>query len=128
MAEQVLGMALPRLVEGRQVAAQVADVFESVAGRAELYTSFAELQDELRRRLDVVVPAEPLQRQAWAQTVFQPLTQVTAGQLAASGVELQSPQSQSQPLTPEQWQGVRSHFLMLARAFRSASATERPER
>jgi len=127
-AEQVLGMALPRLSDGRQVAAQVADVFESVAGRVDLYTSFAELQDEVRRRLDVVIPAEPLQRQAWVQTVFQPLTLTTASQLAASGVDLQSPASLGQALTPEQRQGLRSHFVMLARAFRALSATERSER
>ena len=125
-AEQVLGLALPRLSEGRQVAGQVADVFESVAGRVDLYTSFAELQDELRRRLDVVIPVEALQRQAWVQTVFQPLTLTTASQLAASGVDLQSPASLGQALTPEQRQGVRSHFMMLARAFRAARRPSGP--
>ena len=121
-------MALPRLAEGRQVAVQVADVFESVAGRVDLYTSFAELQDEVRRRLDVVIPAESLQRQAWVQTVFQPLTLTTTSQLAASGLDLQSPASLGLPLTPEQRQGVRSHFVMLARVFRALPATEPSER
>ena len=122
--EQVLGMALPRLAAGPAVASQVADVFEAIAGRADLYTSFAELQDELRRRLDVVIPADPLQRQAWVSSVFQPLTVSTTSQLAAAGLDLHSPQTLSRPFTPEQRQGVRSHFLMLARGFRAVPVAQ----
>ena len=126
--EQILGMALPRLTAGPAVASQVADVFESIGGRADLFTSFAELQDELRRRLDVVIPAEPLQRQAWLLTIFQPLTMSTTSELAAAGLDLHSSQGLSQRLTPQQRQAVRSHFVMLARAFRAVTMTERAER
>jgi len=119
--DQILGAALPRIASGAIVAPQVADVFESIAGRSDLYTSFAEMQDELRRRLDVVIPAEPIERQAWTQSVFQPLTAYTASQLAVVGLDLQWPQSLSQPLTLAQRQAVHGHFLTLAHAFRAVS-------
>jgi hypothetical protein len=126
--EQILATGLAHLSDAAIVADHAADVFDSVAGRADLYTSFAELQEELKRRLDVVIPVDPAQRQSWTQTVFLPLTAYTTSQLAGLGLYPQWPQSLNQPLTPAQRQGVRGHMLTLAQAFRAASAADRAQR
>jgi hypothetical protein len=121
--EQVLSAALPRLSSGSKVASEVADVLEAVAHRATLYESFGMLQSELARRLDVVLPAEPASRTAWAEGVFSPLAAYTTGQLLASGLDVRQPQGLRQPLTDAQKERVRDHFERLARAFRAALAT-----
>jgi hypothetical protein len=126
--EQVLAAALPRLADGPAIAMQAAEVFESIAARAELYPSLAEMQAELRGRLDGVIPSEPQARQAWMQSVFQPLTDYTAAQLATTGIDLRWPQGLAQPPTAIQRRGIRETFLNLARAFRTASAPGRAGR
>jgi hypothetical protein len=95
---------------------------DAIAHRATLYESFAVLQSELARRLDVVLPNEPATRAAWAEGVFAPLTNYTTSQLLAAGLDLRQPQGLKQPLTPAQQEKVRDHFESLARAFRAGSA------
>jgi hypothetical protein len=121
--EQILSAALPRLSTGSKVASEVADVLEAIAHRATLYESFAMLQSELSRRLDVVLPAEPTSRNAWAEGVFSPLATYTTGQLLAAGLDVRQAQGLAQPLTDAQKEKVREHFERLARAFRAALAT-----
>ena len=40
---------------------------DAIAHRSSLYESFAALQSELARRLDVVLPNEPAARAAWSE-------------------------------------------------------------
>jgi hypothetical protein len=121
--EEILTAALPRLSSGSKVASDVADVLDAIAHRARLYESFAMLQSELSRRLDVVLPAEPSNRNAWAEGVFTPLATYTTGQLLAAGLDVRQAQGVTQPLTDSQKAKVRDHFERLARAFRAALAT-----
>ncbi len=120
--EQIISAILPRLSGGNHVASDVADVVESIASRTTLYESFAMLQSELARRLDVVLPVEPANRAAWADLVFSPLATYTTGQLLAAGVDVRQAQGLTQPLTVAQKEKVRDHFERLARAFRAVSA------
>src|SRR5262249_19703706 len=103
------------------VAGEVADVMGSIAERATLYTTFAELQSELVRRLDVVVPADSSQRLSWSRDVFQPLTEYTLSELLSANLDLRVRQNLSQPLTPAQQTRLRTHFENLSRVFRAAS-------
>jgi hypothetical protein len=121
-AEQILAAALPRLSAGTRLASDIADVMDAIAHRATLYESFAVLQSELARRLDVVIPAEPATRAAWAEGVFSPLTAYTTSQLLAAGLDIRQPQGLIQPLTAAQQEAVREHFDRLARAFRAVPA------
>ncbi len=121
--EQVLANALPRLADAKRVSSDVADVLEAVSGRVPLYSSFAVLQNELARRLDVVIPDEPSLRAAWTQHVFSPLTAYTADQILPTGLDLHRPQSFQQPLTPAQQERLHDHFQRMARAFRAVPAT-----
>lgn len=120
---QVVSAALPRLADGARVGSSVADVMEAVAQRASLYESFAALQGELLRRLEVVVPADPAVRSAWNELVFAPLTAMTSQKLLAAGLDVGRPGAVDQPLTPSQQSLVREHFRELARAFRVIPAS-----
>jgi hypothetical protein len=119
--EQILSENLPKLSAGTHLAADVADAMEAISDRATLYESFAALQSELARRLDLLIPIEPDKRTAWAVGVFAPLTAYTTSQLLAAGVDVRQPQAVNQPLTPAQQAKVREHFERLARAFRAAA-------
>ncbi len=98
--EQALSATLSRLSNGRALAGQVADALEAVSERASLYTSFAELQQELARRLEVVIPLEPVQRAAWNQGIFAPLTTYTVSQLLAAGLDVRRPKDFSSRFPP----------------------------
>ncbi len=116
--ESMLRSVLPRMPEGARIASDVSDVMESIADRSSLYSSFASLQNELTRRLDVVVPDEPSLRDAWNRAVFLPLTAFTTVDLASCGIDPGQPRTLQPPLTPAQRERVREHFLRLAKAFR----------
>jgi hypothetical protein len=121
--DQVLAGAFPRLPNGTRVASEIADVLEAISERAALYSTFAELQQELARRLELVVPTDPADRRAWNQEVFSPLTAYTTSQLLAAGMDVRQPQGLQQTLTAVQQERVREHFQKLARAFRAAVAS-----
>jgi len=121
--EQIVASVLPRLPNGTRIASEIADVMEAVAERATLYECFAVLQDELRRRLDVVIPTDPAQRTIWSEGVFTPLTNFTAGHLLAAGLDLRQPQGLRQTLTSAQKEQLRDHFQRLARSFRAVTAS-----
>jgi hypothetical protein len=122
--DQVLSTVLPNLPGSPRVAGDVADVLLAISDRTSLYSSFGELQSELSRRLDVVVPTDPGQRSSWIQNIFLPLTAVTANELLTAGVDIRYPQGVQQALTPAQQERIRVHLQKLAKAFR-ASATSR---
>jgi hypothetical protein len=119
--EAMLAARLPQLPNGPRVASDIADVLEAVAGRVSLYESFAMLESELGRRLDVVVPATPGERGLWSRGVFQPLAAYTAAELLPAGLDLRTPQGLQQALTPAQRERLHDHLLNLARTFRAAS-------
>ena len=114
--------AVATIPGGEETSAQVGDVFEAIAGRAALYTSFAQLQSELTRRLDVVVPTEPEARQQWSTRVFGPLSQMTAAELVAAGIDQRQPTAADRPLEAMQRERIGSFYRSLAVAFRSRPA------
>ncbi len=126
--EPMLAARLPHLPNGPRVASNIADVLEAVAERVNLYESFAMLESELGRRLDVVVPSTPAERGLWSRGVFQPLAAYTAAELLPAGLDLRTSQGLQQTLTPAQRERLHDHLLNLARRFRAASqaANKRP--
>ena len=105
------------------MAAEVADVMESVAQRSSLYSTFASLQNEMSRRLDVVIPNDSFTREAWTRTVLIPLSAYTGTELAAVGLDVRPSQGNAPAMTPVQRECVRGHFSKLARAFRAVSSS-----
>lgn len=114
--------AVAAIPGGDETAGQVGDVFEAIAGRAALYTSFSQLQSELTRRLDVVVPIDPATRNLWSSQVFLPLSQITAAELNAAGIDLRLPTAADRPLEGPQKERIGAFYRSLAVAFRSRPA------
>ena len=112
-----------RIPDGPRVAAEIADVMEAVAARSSLYSSFASLQNEMARRLDVVIPNDPATRDAWTRTVLMPLSSYTGSELATVGLDIRNLQAGASGMTPAQQEKVRGHFSKLAKAFRAVSAS-----
>jgi hypothetical protein len=98
---------------------QMAATFEAIAERSSLYSTFADLSAEMMRRLDAIAPADPAGRQLWSQAIFGPLSQHTAAELRAVGVELGHPQGLYQELNPAQKDKLRVLYGLYAREFRS---------
>jgi hypothetical protein len=121
--EQVLSTTLPHLPDSARIAGAVADILEAICERCSLYTSFGELQSEVSRRLDLVIPADPSQRSAWIQNVFLPLTSLTANELLGSNIDIRVRAGVEQVLTPAQQERIRSHFQRMAKAFRAFAAS-----
>ncbi len=122
-AESLVTANVHRIPGGARVAAEVADVMESVAQRSSLYSSFASLQNEMSRRLDVVIPNDSFTREAWTRTVLIPLSAYTGTELAAVGLDVRPSQGNAPAMTPVQRECVRGHFSKLARAFRAVSSS-----
>jgi hypothetical protein len=121
--DQVLSTVLPHLPDSRRISGEVADILDSICERCSLYTSFGELQSEVSRRLDAVIPTDPSQRSAWIQNVFLPLTSVTANELLASGIDIRVRAGVEQVLAPAQQERLRNHFQRMAKAFRAFGAS-----
>jgi hypothetical protein len=104
ISSSALGPATPGAVNnsGRLTTDIVAEVFEAISDRVDLYSTFADLTSELTRRLDTVIIKDPYARQYWSQLVFMPLTQRTVAELLPDGLNLALPQSHHQTLTPSQ--------------------------
>ncbi|MDB5352173.1 MAG: hypothetical protein JWN86_3420 [Planctomycetota bacterium] len=113
--------AVSPIPRGAETAGQVADVFEAIAQRVPLYTSYSQLQTELTRRLDVVVPSDPTIRNAWAQRVFLPLSQVTAAELLATGIDTRVPSPAERSLDETQKARLQTVYRGLADACRPRS-------
>jgi hypothetical protein len=121
--EQVVSTALPNLPDSPRIAGSVADILDAICERCSLYASFAELQSELSRRLDGVIPTDPSQRAAWIQNVFLPLTSLTASELLTGGVDIRVRAGIEQVLTPAQQERIRNYLQKMAKAFRAFAAS-----
>ncbi len=108
-------------LSGPIIAERVADVFDAIADRTDLYSTFGSLSSEAMRRLDAVIPQDPQSRLLWSQGVFLPLTQQTAAEMLPLGLDLRLPGSQQQALTPAQKEKLQKLFRIYAKMFRSRS-------
>ena len=110
-----------RTYANRELLDKVGGTFESIAERAPLYSSFAELSSEIMRRLDEAIPKDSNSRLLWGQGVFAPLTQYTVAEMRQAGLELGSPQGLYQELNSTQKEKLRALFGRYSREFRSRS-------
>jgi hypothetical protein len=119
---QAVAAAVAVIPGGAETADKIADVFESVADRAPLFKTYGELQSEMTRRLDVVIPNEPTLRAAWSSQVLVPLSQITSGELMAIGIDSRLSPEAFRPLETSQKERVQAIFKGLAVAFRPRTA------
>jgi hypothetical protein len=119
---QAVASAIAAIPGGADTADKIADVFESVADRTPLFKTYGELQSEMTRRLDVVIPNEPSLRAAWSSQVLVPLSQITSAELLAIGIDSRLSPEAYRPLETSQKERVQAIFKGLAVAFRPRTA------
>lgn len=120
--DAVLRSALQLAPEGTRNAAALAELFGRIAQRMELYTSYAEVHQELSRQLEAIVPSEPARRRVWIETVFQPLTGRLVDAMWAEGLDLRRPEARTAVLTNSQKARLAELFQGMAEGARAAGA------
>jgi hypothetical protein len=118
--EAVVGTAWARLEGAPSLADPLAEVFSTAAFRMDLYSSYADAYSELSRRLDAILPRDPIRRAHWGAALFQPLTRVVVARLLPSGIDLRTAAGRSTPLTDSQKGELKDQFERIARIIRAA--------
>jgi hypothetical protein len=113
--DAAVNQALATLDDAPMVAGPLAEVFQAAALRMDLYRTYGEIFSEISRRLDAVVPADPVRRSRWNALLFEPLTAQTVASLLPVGLDLRVAGSQDALLTSLQKQELRVLFERLAR-------------
>lgn len=126
-AEALARRLLTSVEPGGQHGRDLAGAFESVADRLALYHSYADLHSEIARRLGAIVPSEPIEREAWDEALFLPLS----GQIvsAMKALNLDPADQPDRALNPEHKKRLDDLFRDFARGFRAVappSADETP--
>ncbi len=115
LATQVLAS-----VEGGSVLGNsLAETFESVAGRLDLYRSYQDLFVELSRRLESILPTDPSRRSAWIERVMTPLSRSMVETLRLENLDLARPDHQTATLTLGQRIRLAQQFRAIGRGFRA---------
>lgn len=107
-------------VEGGAAAGNsLAETFESVAARIDLYRSYRDLFGELSRRLESSLPTDPGRRSAWIDRMLTPLSQSMVEALKLEGLDLTRIDHQSATMTPAQRVRLAEHFRAISQGFRT---------
>jgi hypothetical protein len=122
--DAAVSQALATLDDAPIVAGPLAEIFQAASLRMDLYRTYGEIFSEMSRRLETVVPTDPIRRSRWNALLFEPLTAQTVAGLVPLGLDLRVPGSQDAPLTNVQKQELRTLFDRLARRL----ASPRPSR
>jgi hypothetical protein len=108
---------------GPDGAVNLAEVFDAIADRMDLYQSYAEMFQEMSRRLETVVPAEPGLRDLWTSRVFTPLTSRLIELMLTEGLDLRRPDGQNAELSLGQRARLAEGFREVAEGFRAAKSS-----
>lgn len=117
--ESLTSQALRTVEEGPTSAEGLAAAFQSVAGRMDLYPTYADVFAELSRRLEAVVPVEPTRRAVWVQRLFNPLTNRLVEAMRVEGLDLGRPEGQAAALTAGQKAKLVASFEAVAAGARA---------
>ncbi len=122
--------ALARLPEGVELSSRIEELFETLAFRMNLYSSYGEVLREMAERLSAILPVDPTQKAAWDQLLFQPLSQRLIQLMLPAGLDLRTPQGQVMVLTDVQKSLLAEQFRLIAagaQALAEASASRDSE-
>jgi hypothetical protein len=104
---------------GTDSAAALAEAFDQIADRMDLYQSYTEMFSEMSRRLETIVPTEPAWRGLWMERIFTPLTGKLVERLIPEGLDLRRPEGLSAELTSAQRARLAEQFREIAEGFRA---------
>jgi hypothetical protein len=122
----VARQSLCALPGGAAAGGQLAEAFEGIAQRIDLYGSYAEVQSEISRRLDSLVPADPAMRSLWNERLFQPLSARIADAMRHEGLDLAAAGAIDATLTEPQKNQLRGTFTAIVHGFKTASGQGAP--
>jgi hypothetical protein len=105
-------------VDGVARANPLAGELEGIAARVPLYESYEQLQEELFRRLELILPAGA-DRSRWESHVFLPLSVRLIETVRARGLDLTGEQGRRQELNPSQREAVAAFFQEAAAGMRA---------
>jgi hypothetical protein len=111
--------ALGAVPGGLEVGPSMAECFDAVADRMDLYHSYGEAFSELSRRLEPLLPPDAVRRSVWNERLFGPLTARLIEGLRAEGLDLRNPEAQTAALTSAQRARAAELFRSMARGFRA---------
>ncbi len=127
-AQEAARTALASLPDGPGAATALAEAFAEIAGRIDLYGTYADILQGTSSRLQPVLPADPTRRAAWNERLFLPLTRRLIDDMLPAGLDLSRPEGQAVPLSAAQRRRLAEQFHAMARGFRSAAPSEDPDR
>ncbi|WZO96242.1 hypothetical protein EP7_003231 [Isosphaeraceae bacterium EP7] len=120
-ATEAIARGVLSTMDGGPASAEgLAAAFDGIAGRMDLYRTYADAYQEISRRIEAAVPADPALRAAWGQRVFAPLTVRLVDRLRTAGVDLTRVEGQSAPLSDAQKEQLAEQFRAMAEGFRAA--------
>ncbi|MEW4566540.1 hypothetical protein AB1L88_01605 [Tautonia sp. JC769] len=121
----IAAAALRDVSGGPERAGNVAEVFDGVAGRIDLYASAAEAFREIALRLDAALPEDPGAREGWNSRVFEPISAAVLAELGGRGIDLARPEAMAAPLSPQARSVLAEQFRRIADGFRSVASSDR---
>jgi hypothetical protein len=120
--DTAVSAALLYLDDAAVLTGPLSSAFETSSSRMDLYQSYGEVYSELSRRLDAIMPQDPLRRARWNTALFEPLTQQLIARMLTLGLDLRSPAGQSARLSDPQKQELKSQFDRAAKILRSVQS------
>jgi hypothetical protein len=120
--------ALGTLEDGPASGEAIATAFDSLAGRIDLYETYADVLQGSTSRLQPLMPFDPAGRAAWNERLFGPLTRRLIDDMKAVGLDLSRPEGLAIPLSPTHRNRLAAEFRAMARGFRSASLIRNRDR
>jgi hypothetical protein len=111
--------ALGQVPGGLDLAPALAEAFDFVADRMDLYQSYAEAYSELSRRLSTLLPNDPVRRAVWDERLFAPLTARLIEGMRREALDLRLPEAQTTPLTSGQRARLAELFRAMSLGFRA---------
>jgi len=119
--------AVRRVEDAESIAPRIAEAFERVVERIDLYHSYADVHRELALRLETILPADPDRRATWAAEVFEPLSAELIARFKTEGFDLDSARGRRRRLQDSTRDALAERFQSLARGFRNVAARGGPD-
>lgn len=122
--EELARRSLASIAGGREAGEGLAETFDAIASKMDLYQTYADVFSELSRRLEGTLSTDPAQRAAWTQGLFMPLSARLVEQLRTVGLDLSQAAGAGQPLTPAQKERLAEQFQRMAEGFRESKPAQ----
>jgi hypothetical protein len=117
---EVARAVLAQVPGGLDVGPALAEAFDGVADRMDLYHSYAEAYNELSRRIAPLLPNDPVRRAVWDERLFTPLAARLIEGMRRDGLDLRLPDGQTTPLTSGQRARLAELFRSMSLGFRAS--------